>query len=480
MDDTKQKIFRDPVHGYISVPSSLCRAFIDTPIFQRLKNIEQTSMRPLYPSAHHDRFVHSLGVYYLASLAFHHIKKNTNPEYIKSVDLDHYKPLFLVAALMHDCGHAPFSHTFEEFYNRNRRAEEFLFSQVDTKFKKDYDHNYDTRGKGPSDHEVFSAAIFLKHYATAFRQLFPDQDPIVIARMITGCIHQPAKTLKEEVENCLILLINGQAIDVDKLDYIQRDTWASGANNVSIDIHRLLSVLELSTYDNRLVPAFSKSALNVVQSVLDGRNFLYNWIYSHHTVCYYSRLLSEAIRQLSHLLSPPEKPDRLLDVLFSAESFERPVPVGNSLLYLPSDGDIFYLLKQRHNDIKEIGELLSRQPRLVPLWKTFAEFELIFEKKKDLTQRESVRTRVKDILSKVIKEESHLQSIITLQVKPKLAVIHENELYVSLRDSVVPFKSIATPPAIKENVSYFLVFIPRETADLAESCISALSGSKTY
>ena len=42
-------------------------------------------MRPLYPSAHHDRFVHSLGVYYLASLAFHHIKKNTNPEYIKSV-----------------------------------------------------------------------------------------------------------------------------------------------------------------------------------------------------------------------------------------------------------------------------------------------------------------------------------------------------------------------------------------------------------
>lgn len=82
MDDTKQKIFRDPVHGYISVPKDFCHAFIDTPIFQRLKNIEQTSMRPLYPSAHHDRFVHSLGVYYLASRAFHHIKKNTNPEYI--------------------------------------------------------------------------------------------------------------------------------------------------------------------------------------------------------------------------------------------------------------------------------------------------------------------------------------------------------------------------------------------------------------
>lgn len=478
MDDTKQKIFRDPVHGYISVPSSLCHAFIDTPIFQRLKNIEQTSMRPLYPSAHHDRFVHSLGVYYLASLAFHHIKKNTTPEYIKSVDLDHYKPLFLVAALMHDCGHAPFSHTFEEFYNRNKRAEKFLFSQVDSKFVKDYNHNYDTRGKGPSDHEVFSAAIFLKHYTAAFRKLFPRRNPIVIARMITGCIYQPANTRKEEVENCLILLINGQAIDVDKLDYIQRDTWASGANNVSIDIHRLLSALELSIFDNKLMPVFSKSALNVVQSVLDGRNFLYNWIYSHHTVCYYSHLLSDAIRRLSGLLSP-EEPDKLIDALFSEKSFEGPVSVGDLMVYLPSDGDIFYLLKQRHNDIKEIGELLSRQPRLVPLWKTFAEFELIFEKK-DLTQRESVRTKVEDILRKVIKKKSDLKSIITLQVKPKLAVIHKNELYVSLRGKVVPYEKIATPPEIEENISYFFVFIPRETANLAEACISALQGSKTY
>ena len=74
-------------------------------------------MRPLYPSAHHDRFVHSLGVYYLARLAFHHIKENTDTKDISSDVLDHYKPLFLVAALMHDCGHAPFSHTFEEFYN---------------------------------------------------------------------------------------------------------------------------------------------------------------------------------------------------------------------------------------------------------------------------------------------------------------------------------------------------------------------------
>ncbi len=70
------KLFRDPVHGYISVPVKYCEDFIDTPIFQRLRFIEQTSMRPLYPSAHHDRFAHSLGVFHLASLMFNYLQEN--------------------------------------------------------------------------------------------------------------------------------------------------------------------------------------------------------------------------------------------------------------------------------------------------------------------------------------------------------------------------------------------------------------------
>ena len=67
MEIVDNKIFKDCVHGYIRVPTDMVRFFIDTEIFQRLRYIEQTGMRTLYPSARHDRFIHSLGTYYLGS-----------------------------------------------------------------------------------------------------------------------------------------------------------------------------------------------------------------------------------------------------------------------------------------------------------------------------------------------------------------------------------------------------------------------------
>ncbi len=66
----KKKVFRDPVHGYIEIESIFIDSIIDNEIFQRLKRIEQTSMRVLFPAARHDRFVHSLGVYHLGKRAF--------------------------------------------------------------------------------------------------------------------------------------------------------------------------------------------------------------------------------------------------------------------------------------------------------------------------------------------------------------------------------------------------------------------------
>ena len=95
----KTKKFRDPIHGYIAVPASYCEAFVDTDIFQRLRYIEQTSIRPLYPSAHHDRFAHSLGVFHLACQAFQSLK-NTSQKFIRGIDLEKYKHTFLIACLL--------------------------------------------------------------------------------------------------------------------------------------------------------------------------------------------------------------------------------------------------------------------------------------------------------------------------------------------------------------------------------------------
>ena len=101
------KRFRDPVHGYITVPTVYCEKFIDCELFQRLRRIEQTSMRVLFPAAHHDRFAHSLGVYHLGKIAFDNLSKNSDSTY----NLEQFRSTFEIACLLHDCAHAPFSHS---------------------------------------------------------------------------------------------------------------------------------------------------------------------------------------------------------------------------------------------------------------------------------------------------------------------------------------------------------------------------------
>jgi|GEM_PF-1049950 len=469
----KTKEFRDVVHGYISVPAEWCTLFIDTPIFQRLKYVEQTSMRPLYPCARHDRFAHSLGVYHLAVSAFPRLARNTAPDALGGINLADYRPAFLAAALMHDCAHAPFSHTFEEHYNRHCRAERLLLSLVDEPFRNDFAH-WQAQGKAPAEHEMFSAAIFLKHYSAKFQSLPGAGDPVLVARMITGCTHSLADDPRQQLEDCLIHLINGPAIDLDKLDYIVRDTASSGVNNVSIDVQRLLSAIEIVRGPRRLMAAFRKSALSVLENVLDGRNFLFRWIYSHHTVQYYDQVLRNAVARLDEILSPSDKPGAFLDAVFSEEVFTAPVPFGPFRVYLPCDYDILGALKFYVADIPEVRELLGRRPALIPLWKTQAEFEHIFRDASE-NRRTSVRARVEEILRPALGEGARCMVI---SVKPKVIEIENREVFVKLFDEPVAFEDLAKgwrqPTAEKQNVSFFYVFIPRERADRLRECVQLL------
>jgi uncharacterized protein len=397
MHDNNQKIFRDPIHGYISIPRDLCHKFIDTEIFQRLRSIEQTSMRCLYPSARHDRFAHSIGVYHLASIAFHHVVKNTRNEILDGVALNGYKRTFLIAALMHDCAHSPFSHTLESHYNLNSNAKNYLFSKVNSSFKEDYISHFDTTGNGAAPHELFSAAILLDKYSSTIDELDEDIDKVLIARMITGCLHASPITKEKQIENCLIKLINGP-LDVDKLDYIVRDTWASGVNNVSIDIHRLLSSIEIHPDDTMLQVAFRKSALSVIQSVINGRNYLYRWIYSHHIVIYFHNLLQNAFINLNKVFSKKDNVDNFISMIFSKGVFSSTKIVSKghykASLYLPSDADLIYLFKKFQNKIPESKEMLSRMPEFVPLWKCQTEFEDIFQKR-NTAQRAQLKCQCK-------------------------------------------------------------------------------------
>ena len=239
-----EKLFRDPVHGYISIPVDYCGAFIDNKIFQRLRRIEQTSMRVLYPSAHHDRFSHSLGVFHLGQTAINYLLQSSpslkrNKVAVKS---------FEMACLLHDCAHSPFSHTFEKYYTLNRDAEiraRLIASIPDVKFGEDF------TTISPAPHELVSAIVAVEFFKNNIERLGGDIN--LIARMITGC---PFSDPTRGIENCLISLLNGSAIDVDKLDYIIRDTWASGVNNVRIDDKRLLSSLQIKQDKDEIFQVF--------------------------------------------------------------------------------------------------------------------------------------------------------------------------------------------------------------------------------
>lgn len=123
------KTFKDNIHGYIKIPKPFVDKLIDTEVFQRLRYIEQTGMRTLYPSARHDRFIHSLGTYHLGVKAYRAFQENVKRHYSNKEQSgrNHYLVmdsedenkgfweklgvLFSIACLLHDCGHAPFSHT---------------------------------------------------------------------------------------------------------------------------------------------------------------------------------------------------------------------------------------------------------------------------------------------------------------------------------------------------------------------------------
>jgi len=458
-----EKLFKDPVHGYISVPSDYCRDFIDTPIFQRLRHIEQTSMRPLYPAARHDRFIHSLGVYHLGRRVLDQLTQNTSdPELLGILRSDRLRQSFLVACLMHDCGHAPFSHTCEGFYNYSeagtaQRAYTALaeaFPGQDFRVQDGFD---------PAPHEALSAVVLTRFYADALR---PRQcDPELMARMITGCTYPSPTDVRQRVDNCLIGLLNGSAVDVDKLDYVLRDTWASGVRNTSVDVDRLICAVCLHAETaGKATTCFRQSALSVIQSVVDARNYLYEWVYNHHTVLYYSEMLRAAVRQLARHLAP-ERPDCFWEAMFSEKPFAAPVPLDHGVeVYLPTDGDILHLLKRFRHDaaIAQVDEYLSHSPRRVALWKTCAEFRMLF-KGSQLLKADACRSAARRLPELIVtKLGCKADDVMVIPALSKHYFIEEGDIRIlmSSTGTLQPFTEVVGTRGNQEEATrFFYVFI---------------------
>lgn len=224
----------DPVHKSIRF-SQVEKEVIDTPTFQRLRRIRQLAGAHLvYPSAQHSRFEHSLGAMHVAGLAAECL---LSKGYIDHADV--VQDLRL-AALLHDIGHGPFSHLFEEVLEYRRKT----------------------------SHEEMGKRIITG---------------TEVADVLSKHGHSTEQTCRLSFTPAKVTFLNeiiSGALSADIMDYLPRDGLFTGAEYAKVDYHRIVSSLEVS--DNRL--AIDKSALNSLESMLISRYQMFKAVYFHKTV----------------------------------------------------------------------------------------------------------------------------------------------------------------------------------------------------
>lgn len=257
--EKNSKIIRDPIHGDIRL-EGLFLEIIESPEIQRLYHIKQLGFAHLvFPGAHHNRLEHSLGAYYIASQLSEKL----------GLDKDE-KKMISCAAILHDIGHGPFSHTLESILRETLNVdhvdltEKLIFGEYDI-FE-------------PDEKEIIGSSsvseILDKHGINKKE----------IADIIKGDTHR---------KPYLSQLLNS-SIDVDQLDYLIRDAYYTGVAYGMIDIERFLQTLII----NKGKLAVKKKGVGVVENILMARTLMYSSVYFHKTVRIAELMLSKAIETI--------------------------------------------------------------------------------------------------------------------------------------------------------------------------------------
>lgn len=307
----------DPIHRYIRF-TELEREIIDTPVFQRLRKIRQLAGAHLvYPSAQHTRFEHSLGTMHLAGLAGQTL---LDKGYIEKKDqLESLR----LAALLHDIGHGPFSHLFEEV----------LIG----------------RGMSTSSHENMGKKIIRETIIKDKLEKY-GYDSDSICNLSFG--ESPFMFYNE-------IIAGGLSSDI--MDYLPRDSFFTGVEYGKIDYYRLISSFEVLSNGHL---GINKSAINSLESMLISRFQMFKAVYFHKTVrsaevmLLHSLLLAD--RQLNFSdLSVDEyieyTDDKTIDIILSLKNNDRAVKLAKDYknrILLKCVYEKFLQNKGKSNNIK--------------------------------------------------------------------------------------------------------------------------------
>ncbi len=239
------KIINDPVFGFIRIPRGLLYSIVEHPLFQRLNRINQLGLASVvYPGARHTRFQHSLGAFHLMSEAVLNLQQKGN------FIFDSEAEAVEAAILMHDIGHGPFSHVLENTLISGISHEDISLLMMEQ-------INADLQGQ-----LNLAISIFKGEYGKNF-------------------LHQ---------------LISSQ-LDMDRLDYLRRDSFYTGVTEGNIGSARIIKMLNV--VDDSLV--VEQKGIYSLENYLTTRRLMYWQVYLHRTCVAYEKVLVNTLMRAKHL-----------------------------------------------------------------------------------------------------------------------------------------------------------------------------------
>lgn len=288
------KIFNDPVHGFIEIPSKFILQIIDHPYFQRLRNIKQLALTSkVYPGAVHTRFSHAIGAMSLMQNALKTLRE-------KSVEItDEEYESTLIAILLHDIGHGPFSHALEKEIIQNLHHEALSIA-IMKKLNAEFD------GKLNLAIDIFSG-----NYKKQF-------------------LHQ---------------LVSSQ-LDMDRMDYLMRDSFFTGVVEGIVGTERIIKTMNV--LNNKLV--VEEKGIYSVEKFIISRRLMYWQVYLHKTVVVAELLLKNIFRRVRELHEKGNANQLFLDpnLKFFIEKQYENVSESEILEHFTAldDNAVYYSIKQ--------------------------------------------------------------------------------------------------------------------------------------
>ena len=288
------RVINDTIHGSFSI-DGVREDLLSTPEFNKLSHIKQLGLAHLvFPGAHHTRFEHSLGVSHLAG------------KMAESISLSNEESTIVeVAAMLHDVGHGPYSHTLEHILHERGGA----------------DHMHITEGIITGDYEILSEEEI---------SLFPGRRTVpeilesygINPKEVSSLIHGPDAGGKERnlfhwgegaeafhsEDHTMGHLVHGP-VDCDQMDYLLRDAHFTGVRHGIIDHHRLIHCMERHSGDI----AISEGGLSALEGMMTARALMYSAVYFHKVTRITEVMLSRAVERSEENLPEAVRMQRMVD-----------------------------------------------------------------------------------------------------------------------------------------------------------------------